>query len=495
MSLSLGTRLGPYEVTAQIGAGGMGEVYRARDSRLQRDVAIKVLPETFAQDRERLARFEREARTLASLNHPNIAAIYELEDADGVKALVMELVEGPTLADRIAQGAIPVGEALPIAKQIAEALEAAHQQGIIHRDLKPANVKVRPDGAVKVLDFGLAKLTDVASVTRSVEETASPTITSPAMLTGLGMILGTAAYMSPEQAKGRQADQRSDVWAFGCVLFEMLSGSRAFGDDDVFVTLSKVLQVQPDFDALPSDLSPVVRRFLERCLQKDPRRRVHDIADVRLALEGAFDLPVTSVEPHVVPATMGSTRRVLHFAIAALLGGAAAAVLVRISAPPSLLPVSLMEVPTSASSAVSIDGTERDVSVTPDGTRIVYAGNNGTQIFVRSLDQLEPTPLVTASGTVRGVFTSPDGEWVGFVEGTNTLRKVASTGGPPITLLPMDGNSLGAAWESEAAIVFATANPATGLQRVSAEGGTAEVLTMPDRKAGHAGSRVARDPA
>src|SRR5687768_7347287 len=232
MPIAAGTRIGPYEITALIGEGGMGKVWRARHTALKRDDALKVLPDAFASDPDRLARFRREAQVLASLNHPNIAHVYGLEQSDGVQALVMELVEGPTLADRIAQGPIPVDEALPIAKQIAEALEAAHEQGIIHRDLKPANVKVRPDGTVKVLDFGLAKALEPASAAGT-DATASPTITSPAMMTGVGVLLGTAAYMSPEQAKSRPADQRSDIWAFGCVLYEMLTGKRAFGGEDV----------------------------------------------------------------------------------------------------------------------------------------------------------------------------------------------------------------------------------------------------------------------
>src|SRR5687767_14564905 len=257
MVIGPGSRLGPYEVTALIGEGGMGKVWRAHHTGLKRDDALKVLPDAFASDPDRLARFQREAQVLASLNHPNIAHVYGLERADpstgsgqaGVQALVMELVEGPTLADRIAQGPIPVDEALPIAKQIAEALEAAHQQGIIHRDLKPANIKVRPDGTVKVLDFGLAKaLEPVAAST--IDVTASPTITSPAMMTGAGMLLGTAAYMSPEQAKGRAADKRCDVWAFGCVLYEMLTGKRAFQGDDVTDVLVAVLSKEPDWSAL-----------------------------------------------------------------------------------------------------------------------------------------------------------------------------------------------------------------------------------------------------
>src|SRR5688572_6889490 len=276
----------------------MGEVYRATDTNLKRAVAIKVLPASVAADAERLARFQREAEVLASLNHPNIAQIHGLEKSApsihsassgqaGTLALVMELIEGPTLADRIAQGAIPLDEALPIANQIADALEAAHERGIIHRDLKPANVKVRPDGTVKVLDFGLAKAMEPAG--SSPDASQSPTITTPAMMTGVGIILGTAAYMSPEQARGRTVDKRADIWAFGCVLYEMLAGRRAFEDEDVSMTLSKVLQREPDFDLLPPSVPARVRQALRVCLRKDPKQRAGDIRDVRLALEGAFE--------------------------------------------------------------------------------------------------------------------------------------------------------------------------------------------------------------
>ena len=302
MALHPGTRLGPYEITAEIGAGGMGVVYRARDTRLQRNVAIKVLPDTLAADPDRLARFQREAQVLASLNHPNIAAIYGLEEQPDVvsgfsrtvRALVLELVEGETLADRIARGPIPVDDALAIAKQIAEALETAHEQGIIHRDLKPANIKVRPDGTVKVLDFGLAKALsqpalDDARPREGADLTAEPTITSPVMITGVGVLLGTAAYMSPEQARGKPVDKRTDIWAFGCVLYEMLTGRRAFEDEDVSLTLSKVLQREPDFDGLPADTPARVRQVVHLCLRKPLKARVPDIGAVRLALEGAFD--------------------------------------------------------------------------------------------------------------------------------------------------------------------------------------------------------------
>ena len=287
MALSPGTRLGPYEIADELGAGGMGVVYRATDTSLDREVAIKVLPASMASDAERIARFDREAKTLASLNHPNIAQIHGLERSDGTTALVMELVEGPTLADRIEKGAIPADEALGIAMQIAEALEAAHGQGIIHRDLKPANIKLRPDGTVKVLDFGIAKALEPENLTSGPQ---SPMMTTPA--TVAGVILGTAAYMSPEQAKGKAVDQRTDIWAFGVLLYEMLTGQLAFGAEDVATTLARVIANETNFDSLPGTISPAVRRTIELCLQKDPRKRVRDFGDVRLALEGAFETVV-----------------------------------------------------------------------------------------------------------------------------------------------------------------------------------------------------------
>src|SRR5262245_45402332 len=289
MTLAIGARIGPYEIIAPIGAGGMGEVYRAADTHLGRDVAIKVLPEAFAQDPERLARFEREAKTLASLNHPNIAIIHGIEKSQGTYALVMELVEGEDLSQRIALGPIPVDEALPIAKQIAEALEAAHDQGIVHRDLKPANIKTRSDGTVKVLDFGLAKLTEstVATGTNPSPLSLSPTITSPALMTGVGVLLGTAAYMSPEQAKGRPADKRSDVGAFGCSLYERLTGKRAFDGEDMTDVLGAVVRLDPDWSRLPLEVPPAVRTLLQSCLVKDRRRRVSDLSTARFVLDMA----------------------------------------------------------------------------------------------------------------------------------------------------------------------------------------------------------------
>ena len=307
MALTAETRFGPYEILSALGAGGMGEVYRARDTKLDREVAIKVLPEQFVADPDRVARFQREAKTLAALNHPHIAQIYGLEGQEGrdgqdaTAFIVMELVEGADLAQRIAQGPIPLDEALPIARQIAEALEAAHEAGIIHRDLKPANIKLRPDGTVKVLDFGLAKALEPTSAA-SANVTASPTITTPAMpfdyrsghpeqrrgvMTGIGMILGTAAYMSPEQAKGRPADKRSDIWAYGCVVYEMLAGRRPFGGEDVAETLAHILTKEPDWTTLPAHTSTAMRRLLRRCLERDRKHRLDSAAAARLEIEDA----------------------------------------------------------------------------------------------------------------------------------------------------------------------------------------------------------------
>ena len=283
MSFAPGTRFGAYEVVEMLGAGGMGEVYRATDTKLKRQVALKILPLSLAADSDRLARFQREAEVLASLNHPHIAAIYGLEATDGVQAIVMELVEGEDLAQRIARGRIPLDEALPIAKQIAEALEAAHEQGIIHRDLKPANIKVRADGAVKVMDFGLAKAMEPAG-SMLASGPMCPTITTPAM-TEAGMILGTAAYMSPEQARGQVVDKRTDIWGFGCLLFEMLTGTRPFGESTITDTLARVLEREPEWTALPAATPRSLRILLQRCLRKDPEKRLHDIADARIEID------------------------------------------------------------------------------------------------------------------------------------------------------------------------------------------------------------------
>ena len=480
MSLTPGTRLGPYEITAQIGVGGMGEVYRATDTKLDRDVAIKVLPASLADDPDRIARFQREAKTLASLNHPNIAAIHGLEDADGIKALVMELVEGPTLADRIAQGAIPVDEALPIAKQIAEALEAAHEQGIIHRDLKPANIKVRPDGTVKVLDFGLAKALEPTGAMSPGMSQQAPTITTPAM-TQAGMILGTAAYMSPEQARGKPVDKRSDIWAFGAVLFEMLSGRRAFEDEDVSMTLSKVLQREPDFDALPVVVPTHVRQTLRLCLRKPLKERVPDIGAVRLA-DGAFETTAGAPSaPMGVQAAPPSKLPWVAVIVLAVIATGATAWGLR---PSPAGRMARFEIVPPASEPLEITQTLQDLAISPDGTRIVYTATDSRYLYVRALDQIEPVELV-GMGDTRNPFFSPDGTQVGFHVGAGfSLRRVSIQGGPPQTIVgDVGGNLLGASWGPDNTIVYATTS-SEGLMRVAAVGGEPTALTTVEQSEG-----------
>jgi eukaryotic-like serine/threonine-protein kinase len=481
MPLSAGIRLGPYEILSALGAGGMGEVYRAQDTKLDRAVAIKILPAAFAADTERIARFQREARTLASLNHPNIAHIHGLEESDGVRALVMELVEGEDLAQRIGRGAMPPDEALPIAKQIADALEAAHEQGIIHRDLKPANIKVRRDGTVKVLDFGLAKAIEPAGVA-SPSVSQSPTITTPAM-TQAGMILGTAAYMSPEQARGKPVDERADIWAFGCVLYEMLTGQRAFDGQSVTETLARVIEREPDWARLPAALSPALRTYIRRCLQKDPRQRVQAIGDVRLALEGAFE---TGAPDMAAPSVVTWWRRAAVVAVAAIiLGGAIAGTLVWVGMRPAPPRISRLQMTPTGTAALAITWNDRDLAVTPDGSRLIYVGNQGTQIFVRALDAL--APVVVFTGVPHALFVSPDGLWIGFVDGLGVLKKVAVAGGPAVTLATIDtAGSSGATWGPDDTITVATNAVDTGLLRVSAAGGPLTVLTRPDRAQGEA---------
>jgi serine/threonine-protein kinase len=515
MSLSIGTRLGSYEVGALIGVGGMGEVYRAHDTKLDRDVALKVVPELFARDSDRLARFQREAKVLASLNHPNIAGIYGLEDADGVKALVLELVEGPTLADLIAlrtsqtpaaaatsesqsRGAAASGtprafgidEALTIAKQIVEALEAAHGLGIIHRDLKPANVKVKNDGVVKVLDFGLAKtLAPEPGSVAAAKLTQSPTITSPAAMTGVGVLLGTAAYMSPEQAKGRAADKRSDVWAFGCVLYEMLTGRRAFSGEDVPETLAGILRDAPDWSLLPASTPAAVRTLLRRCLEKDPRERLPDIGVARLEIKDALvEPPTDAVGPPRVSGRRVWQRRAAAAIIAsslAAVGGLAVWALMR---PSPAKPVRLTVAPPTNVTVGNATGNS-DIAISPDGTRVVFVGGLSApgpgatppQLYVRRLDQLEPLRL-EGLVTPYSPFMSPDGNWVGFFDGPN-LKKVTLNGGPAVTLCRIPAVGGTGTWAPDNTIIF-SAGGSGGLFRVSAGGGEPEVLTTPDAQKG-----------
>ena len=386
----IGTSIGVYHVTSLLGVGGMGEVYRARDTTLNRDVALKVLPTAFAHDADRLTRFRREAKTLASLNHPHIAIIHGLEQAGDVHALVMELVQGEDLSQRLTRGALPFDEALPIATQIAEALEAAHEQGIIHRDLKPANIKVRADGAVKVLDFGLAKALDSAGVPSA---SPSETVATPAM-TEAGMILGTAAYMSPEQARGKPVDKRADIWAFGCVLFEMLTGKRAFLGDNVSEVLASVLAREPDWARLPVTLSPVVATYIRRCLHKDPRQRIHDIADVRLALQGAFETPAPQTATPVTSSSKGA--RLAWVAVAAVGTVALAIPTMRHlrETPPPASPETRTEIVTPATDDPG------SFALSPDGRQIVFAasGDGARRLWLRSLAMPTAQPLAGTEG-------------------------------------------------------------------------------------------------
>jgi serine/threonine-protein kinase len=468
MSLVSGTRLGVYEITALIGAGGMGEVYRARDSKLNRDVAIKVLPNAFTHDPERLARFTREAHMLASLNHPHIGAIYGIEDSANARALVLELVEGDTLHDRIARGRIPFDEAVAIGREICEALQAAHEQGIVHRDLKPSNIKITADDSVKVLDFGLAKLAQTDAGAARPDVTLSPTITTPALMTAAGIVMGTAAYMSPEQAKGREADKRSDVWAFGAVFYEMLTGKRAFDGEDMTDVLGAVVRLDPDWQTLPSAVPPPIRTLLQQCLVKDRRKRIADIAAARFVLEHQATAASTTG-----PAPVSRRPRWMYPALTSLAVATVAALSVLAFSRPQTVPAPVVRstIATSADTALALSGVWADVAMTPDGSRIVYQGNK--QLLIRQLDQLEATVL--SSGAGHSPFVSPDGQWVGFFDG-NELKKVTITGGPPETVASIQGDVVGATWGPDGTIVFSTLDPGAGLMRVPAAGGTPTAL-------------------
>ena len=486
--LSPGTRLGGYVIGSWLGAGGMGEVYRATDTRLGRDVAIKVLPDAFAVDTDRIARFEREARALAALNHPNVALIYGLEDAGGSRALVLELVEGPTLADRLAHGPLPLDEALGIANQIAGALDAAHSQRIIHRDLKPANIKVRDDGTVKVLDFGLAKALDAASGAGGDDLLNSPTITSPAE-TQRGVIVGTAAYMSPEQARGTPVDHRADIWAFACVLYEMLTGKPPFGGESVTDTLGAVLHTEPDWDGLDPAIPARIRMVLQRCLRKDPRQRLSGIADVSLVLGGAFETPAppSGAEPGqaVSPARSRGTHALAAVAGLAIGGLIAGAVMwTWRAAPSSTAPVRV--VLTTPDDPPLRHGVGPDLAITPDGTRVIYqADAAGGGLASRALNQLQPAILQGTSGSEQP-FVSPDGAWVGYRDQKDgAIRKISIEGGPAVTLTPPQFGLQGASW-GDGVIVFASARSG-GLFRVPDTGGEPERLTTADEKRGEVG--------
>jgi Tol biopolymer transport system component len=470
LALTPGTRLGVYEVIAQIGEGGMGQVYRARDTKLNRDVALKVLPDAFASDAERLARFTREAQTLASLNHANIAHIHGLEESGGVRALVMELVEGEDLSQRIVRGAIPIDEALPIARQIAEALEAAHEQGIIHRDLKPANIKLRPDGTIKVLDFGLAKAMEPPTGS-SLGPSMSPTITSPAM-TQSGTLLGTAAYMSPEQASGKPVDRRTDVWSFGVVLWEMLTGTRLFDAETLSHTLADVLRLPIEFDTLPPETPRAIRELLRRCLDRDVRSRLRDIGEARIVLENAAN-PARADGAEIPHELSRQDSHHVAWMIAAVLAFAlgAGGFLWWRSTQPVYQPLIRLSVDLGPE---AVAGARTTALLSPDGTRIVFParGPNGVvQLATRTLDQATATPL---SGTEGGsdAFFSPDAQWIGFFA-DGELKKVAVQGGTPVTLCDVESPA-GGSWGEDGNIIF---SPTQGsLMRVSSAGGAPQRL-------------------
>ncbi len=470
MSLAKGTRFGAYEILGPLGAGGMGEVYHARDTRLNRDVAIKTLPERTAADPERLARFRREAQVLASLNHPNIAAIYGLEESAATLALVMELVDGPTLAERIKQeGALPFDDAVEIARQVADALEYAHEKGIVHRDLKPANIKVTPDGKAKVLDFGLAKALEDSPAAADVQN--SPTLSLAA--TRAGMILGTAAYMSPEQAKGKSVVQRADIWAFGVVLLEMLTGQQAFTGETASEVMAAVILKEP---AIPAALPPGLMRLLRRCLEKDPKRRLRDIGEARFALSEEITQP--AIQATVAAAAIPPPARwkaLLPWGVIAALaialgvalwnrGGQAARRTVRLSiAPPA--------------GQQFINSSSPMVVLSPDGTRLVMelGERDFSQFYLRSLDRLEAVPLAGTKGAANAFF-SPDGKWLGFTA-NGKLKKISVDGGSPVVLCNAEWG--GGTWLPDDTIIF-TPSYTHGLWRVSAEGGEPQMITAPD---------------
>ncbi|HUF47769.1 MAG TPA: protein kinase [Vicinamibacterales bacterium] len=464
----IGTSHGPYEVTNKLGEGGMGEVYLARDTKLGRSVALKVISEAVARDPERIARFEREARALAALNHPSIAAIYGLEEHEGRQAIVMELVEGPTLADRLIRGPLSVAEAMKIARQIASAVEAAHKAGIIHRDLKPANIKVRPDGTVKVLDFGLARALD-PSRPREAESGGrhvtpeTKTVMSPAV-TEVGVILGTAAYMSPEQARGELADEQSDVWSFGCVCYEMLTGRRAFKASTVAETMAAVLRADVDWTALPVGLSPLVREFLVRCLARDPAERLHAIGDMRLAIEGAFDRAVAPA----AGARSGGRRVAAALLGSALLVAVAATAFVWGAARPSgSTVVSRLQMLVPPGQHFYFNGRHL-VAVSPDATMVAYTAGLG--LWLHRLDDLEGRPVPGAELEARSPFFSHDGQSIGYYA-AGELRRVPANGGAPVTI-GRAVNPWGASWTADDVIYYGQGPD--GIWRLPASGGTGE---------------------
>ena len=467
MALSSGTRLGGFEIESLLGSGGMGDVYRARDAKLGREVAIKVLPDEVARSEERLRRFQREARILAALNHPAIATLHGLETSDEGPLLVMELVEGETLAHRLGRGALPIEEALSFFRQIAEGIEFAHGKGILHRDLKPSNIMITPDGRVKLLDFGLAKafLDEIPETGAS----QSPTLTKG---TAHGVILGTASYMSPEQARGRSVDRRTDIWAFGAVLYEALSGRKAFPAETVTDTLAAVVRGEPDLDALPRETPARVRDVVTRCLRKDANKRLQHIGDARIALEEAGTAPEES------PASRARATWLAPLA-AALAAAALTWWVTRPSVAPSQVTRSLLSLPPGA---VLARERSPSVAISPDGLTVAYvAEKDGTTgLYLRALDELDGRPVAGAEGAAMPFF-SPDGHWIGFRARGQLLKAPLSGGAPVLIVGNLTDNVRGASWGNDGKIVF-THTPGTGLIEVDADGGEIVSLTETDRE-------------
>jgi eukaryotic-like serine/threonine-protein kinase len=481
MPLASGHKLGPYEIISPLGEGGMGEVYRARDSKLKRDVAIKVLPADVANDPERMARFQREAEVLASLNHPHIAQVYGLENPAGhlTAALVMELVEGEDLAQRIARGSIPLDEALPIARQIAEALEAAHDAGVVHRDLKPANVKVRSDGTVKVLDFGLAKALERSEGHQAdAKVSALQTITSPAMTVG-GMILGTAAYMSPEQAKAKPVDKRADIWAFGCVLYEMLTGKRAFKGDDVTDIITSVMRDTPDWQALPVETPSAIRTLLRRCIEKDPRKRAPHMAIARMEIDDAMTSTGELVHsPSATPKKRSTWRVALPIALTvAALGAGWAGSRYFTSAPAPATPIRFQfDGPPSVEFSQRVTAF---LAVAPDGRSVAFIGQprgRSGRIWVHSFTDGTSREFENTTDAMT-VFWSPDSRYIAY-QTPGRLHRLDVTSGTVQPLSTAGGGNR--SWATDGTILFGDGT----IKRISASGGTPESVTTVDTAKG-----------
>jgi serine/threonine protein kinase len=466
----IGKSLVHYEISAELGKGGMGEVYQAKDTKLGRDVAIKVLPEEFASDSDRVARFQREAKLLASLNHPNIAAIYGLEESDGTHFLVMELIEGDTLRDRIKSGPIPVEEALKLALQMVEALEAAHEKGVIHRDLKPANIKVTPDGKVKILDFGLAKA--YVGDQENMSPMDSPTISAAA--TQQGVILGTAAYMSPEQARGKPVDKRADIWAFGVLLFEMLTGKSLFSGEDVSSTLARVLEREPDFSTLPKKIHPRIQFMVERCLKKDPKDRYSGISDARVDIQEVLsDHKGVFAQPVAAESRLKSQQVLVWASITVMLIIIAGIIVwnLKTKEPPNVS-YSEYTLPADQEFKQNQYGSVA-LTVSPDGSQFVYATTRG--LYVRSVDRLDNRPISGSEDNAESPFFSSDGQWVGYYSPADRkLKKIAINGGVPMPLCDIATSLLGAQWRPDNTIVLSLFPG--GIFRIPDSGGTPEPL-------------------